>query len=189
MATSMASINGRTKGITGEQEVARDLNSILDDCLRELGLPPQNPTKPRIQRNQNQSAVGGCDLVETFDIALEVKRQETLAINSWWAQCIAAASALQHHPVLIFRQNTPAGGRKVWRVITLVDVAVPGCEPLQCRAELGYEDFKRWFKRWALEHLKYEFKLAALPKEEVKVDVTPEIAPVRCRMPDLFDGA
>jgi hypothetical protein len=184
----MASINGRTKGITGEQEVARDLNAIVDDCLQELGMPRQDPCKPRIQRNQNQTAVGGCDLTGTFDLAIEVKRQEQLAINSWWAQCCASATSLRHTPVLLFRQNTPAGGRKAWRVITLVDVAIPGCEALQCRAEISYDDFRRWFRAWALEHLRYEFKLTTPTSEEIKTDVAPEIAPVRTRLPDLFDG-
>lgn len=181
-------LNGRTKGITGEQEVARDLNGIVDDLLRELGLPPQDPTKPRIQRNQNQSAVGGCDLVGTFELAIEVKRQEALAINTWWNQCVASAAALHHHPVLIFRQNTPAGGRKLWRVLTVVDVGVPGTVPIQCRAEIAYEDFKVWFKRWAKEHLRYEFKLAAPEPIEVNNYAAPEIAPIRERMPDLFSG-
>lgn len=173
-------LNARIKGLTGEQEVARELNAIVDDCLRELGLPLQDPAKPRIQRNQNQSAVGGCDLVGTFELAIEVKRQESLAINTWWNQCIAAASALHYHPVLIFRQNTPAGGRKLWRVITFVDANVPGCEPVQCRAEITYEDFKLWFRRWVMEHLKFEYKLAEI------VNAAPEVAPLRSRMPDLF---
>lgn len=183
-------LNAQMKGKEGEREIARDLNAIVDALLGEMGLPPMDPAKPRIQRNQNQSAVGGCDLAGTFELAIEIKRQEQLSINTWWKQCLDAANALGHRPVLIFRQNTPGGGRKNWRVITYVDLVVPGIGPCEVRAEITYEDFKDWFKAWAREHLRTEYQLAprpivVLPKAEPSEFLVEE-APVRQHYPDLY---
>lgn len=183
-------LNAQQKGKEGEREIARDLNSIVDVCLRELGLPPQDPSKPRVQRNQNQSAVGGCDLIGTFELAIEIKRQEQLSLNTWWTQCVDSARELNHRPVLIFRQNTPGGGRKYWRVIKMVDISIPGRDSVICRAEISYEDFKVFFKQWALEHLRAEHLLAPRPTVQLKprevFDELPEVAPTRIRLPDLF---
>lgn len=183
-------LNAQQKGKEGEREVARDLNAIVDALLGEMGLPPQDPSKPRIQRNQNQSAVGGCDLSGTFELAIEIKRQEQLSINTWWKQCVESASALGHRPVLIFRQNTPGGGRKNWRVITYVDLVVPGIGPCEVRAEISYDDFKQWFKTWAREHLRTEYALAPGPTVQLPAPIAPqdfvEPAPIRQHFPDLY---
>jgi hypothetical protein len=183
-------LNAQQKGKEGEREIARDLNALVDDLLRELGRPCQDAGKPRIQRNQNQSAVGGCDLSGTFDLAIEIKRQEQLSINTWWKQCVESANELGHKPVLIFRQNTAGGGRKNWRVITLVEIAIPGSPPVEARAEISYDDFKLWFKAWAREHLLVELHVNARPTVQLPAPDTsndiPEVAPVRLRLPDLY---
>ena len=67
-------INSRTKGRSGEQEVATLLRAI--------------PGLPKIERNQNQTAVGGADILSVPGIALEVKRCETLCLDDWWAQAV-----------------------------------------------------------------------------------------------------
>lgn len=135
-------INIRTKGQEGEREVARALNSIVHSVLEKHGIPI--PEKPVIQRNQNQSAVGGSDLSNPFGVAIEVKRQEQLSINTWWRQCIASALDSDGIPVLLFRQN----GRRDWRCILLVDVPLAeGLHVTQIRAEIEWGDFLQWFYR------------------------------------------
>lgn len=149
-------INIRTKGAGGEREVADDLNAILKDLYKDMGL--DFPAKPIVQRNQNQSAVGGKDLVGTFGLAIEVKRQEALSINTWWKQCAVSALELQEKPVLLFRQN----GKK-WRCITLVDLPVQddGHAFVTVRAEIEYDAFKSWFRTWA------QRKIADAPSPEI----------------------
>lgn len=142
-------INIRDKGANGEREIADDLNFIVNCIYKELGL--DFPTKPVVQRNQNQTAVGGKDLVGTFGLAIEVKRQEQLAINTWWKQCAASALEAGEKPVLLFRQNGKKGtllGR--WRCITLVDLPIPSDSHayMTVRAEIEYETFKSWFRTW-----------------------------------------
>lgn len=178
-------INVRNKGQAGEREIADDLNYILRGIYQELKLPW--PDKPIVQRNQNQSAVGGCDLVGTYGLAIEIKRQEMLSIGTWWAQCVKSADNLGEHPVLLFRQNAKPGQRTRWRCITIVDVPLPHAHlaPLKVRAEMEYDDFKRWFRDWALAHItdQYGPAIAAAPKPVV-ID-GPMVAPTR----GLFDHA
>lgn len=146
-------INVRAKGQLGEREIADDLNAIIWLVRKELGLPALE--KPQVQRNQQQTAVGGCDLIGTYDLAIEVKRQEQLAVNTWWAQCMRSAAELKKVPVLLFRQNAKPGQRTKWRCIMMVEVPTtrPSCA-MPMRAELEYEDFKRYFRNVVQENLR-----------------------------------
>lgn len=141
-------VNIRTKGADGERELATNLNTLINVVRMRLGMPIMDMTKPQVQRNQNQTAVGGKDLIGTFGMAIEVKRQEQLAINTWWKQCVKSAEELGEIPVLIFRQS-----RQKWRVVTWGHVK-SGERTMQCRVEMSYEDFEVWFSMMAEEHLR-----------------------------------
>lgn len=139
-------INIRKKGFDAERAIADDLNLIVNTCLIVQKLPL--PSKPVVQRNQNQSAVGGKDLIGTYGLAIEVKRQETLNVNTWWNQCVASARELNEIPVLLFRQS-----RAPWRCITYASLSLPQSSTVQVRAEIGYEDFREWFRNLVLQHV------------------------------------
>lgn len=150
----MSSINIRNKGATGEREIANALNDILYEVLNELGMPL--PVAPIIQRNQNQTAVGGKDLSNTFDLAIEVKRQEQLSVNTWWAQCVRQAERNNEKPILIYRQN-----RMSWRVVMMVGIPMPGANGsgtaiMNVRGEILWENFLTWFRTYAKRKLMYE---------------------------------
>lgn len=147
-------IDIRAKGANGEREIADDLNACLYIVRNELGLPVLE--KPQVQRNQNQTAVGGCDLVGTYDLAIEVKRHETLSINTWWAQCVKSAAELKKQPVLLFRQNAKPGQRTKWRCIMLAEIPVTASVVMPCRVEVEYEDFKAYFRLLARKNLQAE---------------------------------
>lgn len=147
-------INIRTKGATAEREICDTLNFIIRLCLQELGEPV--PEKPIVQRNQNQTAVGGKDLSNTFDLAIEVKRQEQLSVNTWWKQCVSQAERNNEKPVLIYRQN-----RQSWRVVLIGQLSVPslngsGTALMQARCEISWEDFQSWFKVYAKRKIQTE---------------------------------
>lgn len=137
-------MNIRAKGQDGEREVANMLNQVVNDVRIKLGLTPLDKNDGLFQRNQNQSAVGGHDLSNNLDLAIEVKRQEALSINSWWSQCVKSAERSNGIPVLIFRQN-----RQKWRVIMNGWIS---CRPTHyvghentVRIEITLEDFLTWF--------------------------------------------
>lgn len=138
-------INVRQKGAEGEREVYKAMNPIIQKVMRELGFPAEHVAAAEncVQRNQNQSAVGGNDLTNTFGLSIEVKRQEQLSINTWWKQCVAAAERNSEVPVLLYRQN----GKK-WKCQTLVWLSLPNGKQVQTLAEFDWESFKGWFEHW-----------------------------------------
>lgn len=145
------SINIRQKGQEGEREIQRALEPIVRRVMEAGGYAL--PDKPIIQRNQNQSAVGGSDLSNTFGMCIEVKRQEQLSINTWWKQCTDAAKDNGETPVLLYRQN----GKK-WRCVVMVGLPLPArTTPLDSllmfRAELSWDDFLAWFEQWVQRQL------------------------------------
>ena len=143
-------INIRQKGANGEREICKALNDILIQVMTEMQFPQEEILKARnaIQRNQNQSAVGGNDLSNTFGLSIEVKRQEQLAVNTWWKQCIAAAQRNNEVPVLLYRQN----GKK-WKCMTTGYVSLPGHKYISATVEFTWEVFLSWFRMWVREKL------------------------------------
>ncbi len=92
----------RDKGARGERELAR----ILSDKLGE-----------EVVRNLMQTREGGHDL-NGVPFALEVKRQETLAIDTWWEQATRQAEQAGLPPALAYRPS-----RRPWRFrVRLCDV-------------------------------------------------------------------
>lgn len=144
-------IDVRAKGANGEREVADMLNAIVVEVMTAMAYPAEEVAKAArtIQRNQNQSAVGGCDLSNVFGLAVEVKRQENLAVPQWWRQCVAAAERNNELPVLMYRQN-----RKAWHVRTYAWLPLPGAEPgtwsrqRQIVADFDMDTFRAWFAQW-----------------------------------------
>lgn len=156
-------INIRQKGAEGEREIVKLLTPIIVKVMTEMAFPPEQITaaEKMVQRNQNQSAVGGNDLSNTFGMSIEVKRQEQLAINTWWDQCVTAANRNNELPVLMWRQN----GKK-WNVRTYVWLALPhetnaSWRQTQAIANFDIETFKTWFEAWVRSKLLagYEIKV------------------------------
>lgn len=139
-------INIRQKGQNGEREIQRILENVIRKVMLNCG--ECLPDKAIVQRNQNQTAVGGSDLVGTFGLAIEIKRQEQLNINTWWKQCEEQAENQNEHPVLLFRQN----GKK-WRCITKLWLVMPGHVSRKVRAEIDFETFLVWFEQWVANKL------------------------------------
>lgn len=142
-------IDVRQKGAEGERQVIKMLTPIIQEVMREMEYPQEkiDAALKMVQRNQNQSAVGGNDLSNTFGMSIEVKRQEALSINTWWKQCEVAAARNNELPVLIFKQNN-----KPWRFITLGFLHAPGPNggwtSVKARVEFDEPTFKSWFRAW-----------------------------------------
>lgn len=143
-------VNIRQKGANGEREIYNVLNPIVQNVLRELNYPSDvvNSAANAIQRNQNQSAVGGNDLTNTFGMSIEVKRQEQLSINSWWKQCLEASERNKELPVLLYRQNN-----KKWQCVTLGWVDLFDGSQMKVRLTMDWDTFLMWFENWVKSHL------------------------------------
>lgn len=140
----MATINIRAKGQSGEREVATMLNAIVQKVRQSKGLPQLDDRDLPFQRNQNQSAVGGDDLTNPYGLAIEVKRQETLSVNTWWKQCTASALRSGGRPILIYRQN-----RKPWRVVMTAPLPVTDSKSIgPVQVEVSVETFLAWFEQY-----------------------------------------
>lgn len=123
------------KGKQGEREFIKFLQPMVDEVYKELGMEPI-----QLFRNQNQSALGGYDIDGIPWLAIEIKRQEQLNINSWWKQVVTATGEGQV-PLLAFRQN-----HKKWRFMVWSHIHTGGKGYLQIRSEINLDDFKQWFK-------------------------------------------
>ncbi len=145
-------INVRQKGQNGEREIANTLNGVLIVTMREMGYPEDVVLRAAssVQRNQNQSAVGGNDLSNTFGLSIEVKRQETLSVDMWWKQTCMAAQRNHEIPVLLYRQN-----HGKWRCVTYGYMHDGHSEhpPQRYRVEISWHDFLSWYKAWVIVKL------------------------------------
>lgn len=124
----------RNKGKTAEVEVYHWLNDIVSTVV--------GPGK-WFQRNQNQTASSGSDLTNPFRLSIEIKRHETLSINSWWAQCTRSASAEFGVPVLLYRQS-----RQPWRAV----VEMTDCYGDSYIVTMSADNFERWLKSYVTRY-------------------------------------
>ena len=101
-------INSRTKGASGEREVAR----ILAD---ELGI--------QMVRNLAQARNGGSDLIGLPGWSVEVKRAKAVTagmVGEWWSQAEAQAIREGKRPALAYRAD-----RQPWRVAVRLGDLIP----------------------------------------------------------------
>ena len=107
-------VNPVHKGKAGEKEFCKWLQ-------KNLGLEYEP------ERNYNQSSSGSADIISVDGWCFEVKRRETLDLDSWWWQVAVASKKKDRRgrnlgePVVAFRQN-----RKPWEF--LVSAAAIGLE-------------------------------------------------------------
>lgn len=128
----------QNKGKEGERQVIRLLQPVVNSVFAA-----HNKEAPILQRNTLQSDRGGCDLVGLDWLALEVKRQEQLAIPQWWQQTLRQAAGTKE-PVLFYRRNNEA-----WKVVVEVCMRPISGWSMPTVATISPEDFVEWFK-WRL---------------------------------------
>ena len=98
----------KNKGAAGEREAAEWLQKKFN--LEHL--PQRNLEQVRFKGKGRIQA--GHDLIGFEPFGIEVKRQETLALRTWWRQAKIAAhkSHVPSIPVVMYRQN-----RKTWKFL------------------------------------------------------------------------
>ena len=89
--------SAKAKGRKFQQE-------IRDDLITSLDINPDDILSTAMGQ-------GGCDLYLSpaararFPFGVEAKRQEQVALWSWWRQCETNASKVGLTPLLVFRRN------------------------------------------------------------------------------------
>lgn len=111
-------VNIRTKGHTAERFIADLLGGV---------------------RNLSQTRDGGAD-VNISGLSVEVKRQETLAVETWWKQVCRAADQNGTIPVLAYKQS-----RKPWVFCIPAYMLLPS---MKGYISLNQEQFMVWFAHW-----------------------------------------
>lgn len=130
----------RDKGQRGEREFACLIQEWSAPVIALVG----NAEAIELRRNLMQSREGGHDLVGIPWLAVEVKRQENLALPAWWRQTVEQAERVGAIPFLAYRQN-----RCPWRFrLRLVSAhygpAGGGTQPLV--VDLDTESACLWFQ-------------------------------------------
>lgn len=139
----MGGASSRNKGAAGEREFNGLLAPTVTQACLEAGVPGV-----ALARNFAQASEGGCDLdsLAHLGFAFEVKRHETLQINTWWKQIQAASTKLRAWPVLAYRQN-----RQPWTFV--VDCRCLWIDT-DGRVTMEQEVFLAWFKKVLVERLR-----------------------------------
>lgn len=133
------------------------LNGVIEGLLSNNSWDEDVVKAARacIQRNQNQTAVGGHDLNGVFGLSVEIKRVENLNINTWWNQCTEQAGRNNEQPVLLYRQNN-----NPWRCITMGAAPLPGGRYGCMRIQMEEDAFRIWFYQWVY----YKMMAGDLPR-------------------------
>ena len=127
---------GLMKGKRAEREIIRLLQPIVERVYADLGYEDI----PLLQRNTLQSHRGGYDIIGLEWLAIEVKHQEQLSVNTWWKQTLRQAAAGQM-PTLFYRKNNVK-----WQVVIRTQVFVGnGFVPI--RSTVSMEDYMIYFER------------------------------------------
>ena len=133
----------RNKG----QRAERLVIGILQPVVTKVYIAAEISTIliPQLERNLMQSNKGGYDIAGLEWLALEVKHQETLNLNSWWEQTLLQSSKLTHKgktkiPVLFYKQNNRAWKIRMYGYLDL------GSRRVKCPADITLESFMVWFE-------------------------------------------
>ena len=103
----------RDKGQRAERAAIKLLQPVVNKVYAKYGRDA-----PVLQRNQLQSHMGGEDMVGLLWLALEVKHQEALNVEAWWAQCVKQCKGIRE-PVLLYKQNNVKWRVRIWAAIVV----------------------------------------------------------------------
>lgn len=137
----------KSKGKRAEREAVKLLQPRVERLYASLGV-----SAPQLERNLLQANKGGYDLLGLDWLAVEIKRQETVQLKTWWAQTVQQAAGTRE-AVLLYKTN-----RSPWRAL-VQNYLVVGALHLPAVVELDETTFLDWFD--AMLEREYK-KLAAL---------------------------
>ncbi len=137
----MGGKSSRDKGMRAERAII----GLLQPCVDRAYVGSRVAPAPTLERNLEQSRAGGCDIIGLPWIAIEVKHQETLKINTWWLQTVSQARKNNAIPCLIYKQN-----RVPYKVMIELEIIKNVIVPVT----LELIPFLQWFEAKAGEMVK-----------------------------------
>ena len=142
----------KQKGARAEREAIQLLQPIVDKVYFQYGLEA-----PTLQRNQMQSHMGGFDIVGVEWMALEIKHQETLHVNQWWAQTKRQAGK-SRVPILMYKVS-----RVGWLVLMRARLPIQGMEGggIRVSATVTLENFLAYFEARTRQSLEQKRNMEA----------------------------
>jgi hypothetical protein len=139
----------KQKGKRGENEFAQVLTDIIKSTKQREGhsctLVKQGDceTLAPWQKVFVDTQANGGDIVSIPGLSIEVKRHETLVVNTWWRQACVQADNIGAIPILVYRQN-----RKAWRVCLPAYLLAIGIDGY---LEVSLEVFSQWLLHYLKE--------------------------------------
>lgn len=132
----MAGRSSRNKGAAGEREFIGLLAPVVTRACLAAGTQGI-----ALSRNFAQCAVGGSDMdsLERYGFIFEVKRHETLAVNTWWTQVTKAVRGRNCWPILAYKQN-----RQQWSFV--IDCRMLWIDAIG-RVTMEQDVFLAWFEK------------------------------------------
>jgi hypothetical protein len=143
MATS------RAIGVAGEREAAKLFIGAMRQVEYSMGIfaliddqPNPLALSNRIERNLQQSASGGHDLLGIPFYAVEVKKVEKPQLGAFWEQACEQAKRVNLEPLLVYKM-----GRQDWRCRCRVmhrsgNLVVADCQLMAWMTEFQIEYWK-----------------------------------------------
>lgn len=147
----MSGSMSRNKGQRGEREFA----SLIQEWSAPVITAVGTEFALEMKRNLQQTREGGHDLVGIPWLAVEVKRQENLALPAWWRQTVEQAERVGAIPFLAYRQN-----RTPWRFrveIVAAHYGPAGGGTQRLTVDMDTEGACKWFQGelyWRLQQAK-----------------------------------
>jgi hypothetical protein len=132
----MAGSVSRDKGQRAERAAIKLLQPVVNEVYAKHGRDA-----PVLQRNQLQSHLGGEDISGIRWCSIEIKHQEALSVEAWWAQCVKQCKGIRE-PILLYKQNNIK-----WRVRIWAAIVVHGSTDTQWHViEMGANEFLIYFE-------------------------------------------
>lgn len=110
----------KQKGKRGERQIVKMLQGAIEEVYQWLEQQPRYESiktliegqpqlkRPFLERNQNQTNAGGCDLVGIKWASIEIKNTAKCSpalITKWWQQCLDQCEE-NEEPILFFKRGT-----------------------------------------------------------------------------------
>lgn len=136
--SSKSARSANAKGKRGEREIIDLLQPVVTAMYAAAKIKPDE--HPRLQRNKQQSDGGGFDIIGLPGLAIEIKNQQTVLLDAWWAQTLRQCPR-DGTPLLLYKK----GGRWHCRMFVVI---THGRDWGHVVGDVSWGAFMQWFEMY-----------------------------------------